>query len=235
MMRKLVLSVIIVLTFPAGYAQPPDLGDPDWYIDYIVLDGITHESPITAMGGFINPNLVFEVNMAYGIVDPESDSFFAMVSYDPVNPEFTFTEPAITLPGCQAYCQFAIVYFELLAGDYIEVNFSYEIVDNGNDTQRLTIIRADGNIAVFNDFPPLGIDDLALTRVSVYPNPVSNDLFISSEITIESISVFSISGKKVMEQKNIDNSIDVSALPQGMYFLELISENGKAVQKFIKQ
>jgi len=234
-MKKILLWVVIVLSFTAGYAQPPDLGDPDLYIDYIVLDGITHESPITVMGGVINPNLVFEVDMAYGIVDPESDSFFAMVSYDPVNPEFTFTEPAITLPGCQAYCQFAIVYFELLAGNFIEVNFSYEIVDNGNDTQTLTITRADGNIAVFNDFPPLAVDDLVLTKVSIYPNPASNILFISSEITINNLSVFSISGKKVLEQKNIDNSIDISSLPAGMYFLEITSENGKAVQKFIKR
>jgi len=235
-MKKILLSVVIVLTFPAGYAQPTDLGDPDWYIDYIVLDGITHESPINVMGGPIVPNIVFEETIAYAIVDPESDSFFSDITYDVNDPEFTFINPAITLPGCKQYCDFASKYFQLLFGDGENVLFAYEILITDSGELYLTITDEVGNYAFYQDTPIFGVNDLVQSKSIVYPNPVSDVLFISSEkITIEYLSVFSISGKLVLEQRNIDNSIDVSELPQGMYFLKLTSEYGKAVQKFIKE
>jgi len=123
-----------------------------------------------------------------------------------------------------------------LFGDGENVLFAYEILITDSGELYLTITDEVGNYAFYQDTPIFGVNDLVQSKSIVYPNPVSDVLFISSEkITIEYLSVFSISGKLVLEQRNIDNSIDVSALPPGMYFLEVTSENDKAVQKFIKE
>lgn len=46
--------------------------------------------------------------------------------------------------------------------------------------------------------------------------------------------IFSMSGKKVLEVSNIENSINVSLLSNGIYFLKIISSEGRDFQKFIK-
>lgn len=235
-MKKILLFLGVNLCIGFAIAQQPsELMDNNWYIDHIVLDGISYQSPIVGLPGGVDTNIDFFADEAFAVIDPESDSFFALIEYDTNDPIFTFTEPGITLPGCQNYCEFAGLYFELLAGDFVEVVFEYQIIIIDSGDMILTITRSDGSMVSYLDYPPLGIDDLALTKVSVYPNPVSNVLFIASEITIETLTVFSISGKLVLELRNIDNSLDVSGLPQGIYFLKLTSEYGKAVQKFIKE
>ncbi len=88
----------------------------------------------------------------------------------------------------------------------------------------------------FKEFP-LSITDNNLTNFKIYPNPVENNLFISKEkITIQNIIVYSTSGKLVIKQsKPQNNTIDVSILPKGMYFIEINSDEGKTVKKFVKK
>ncbi len=82
----------------------------------------------------------------------------------------------------------------------------------------------------------LGVSDLGNdAEFSIHPNPVSNELFISSGgITIEKINVYSISGQRIQTFENSSQSIDVSNLAQGMYFLEISTSEGNSVQKFVK-
>ena len=92
------------------------------------------------------------------------------------------------------------------------------------------------NQVVFSEDCSLGQDDFLLTQVIIFPSPVTDTLFITSEgITVEKIIVYSISGKQVIEASANENSIDVSNLSEGLYFIEIFSSERKSVQKFIKQ
>lgn len=82
----------------------------------------------------------------------------------------------------------------------------------------------------------LSVNNYLKGEIKIYPNPVSNQLFISSEKrSIKTLSVFSTTGQMILEIEDASNSIDVSSLSKGMYFLEISSSEGKSVQKFIKQ
>ena len=72
----------------------------------------------------------------------------------------------------------------------------------------------------------------AVDRITVYPNPVSNVVNISSLIGTETISIFSIDGKKIMEQKASEgnNAIDITKLSSGTY--NLVISNGAEVSTF---
>ena len=49
------------------------------------------------------------------------------------------------------------------------------------------------------------------------------------------VKIYSINGQKVKEATTIANQVNISELPNGMYFVEL-NVNGKTVhQKFIKE
>lgn len=75
------------------------------------------------------------------------------------------------------------------------------------------------------------VSSFELNNVKLYPNPVKNNLFISSnEINFDAVSIYTIDGKKVLNQhKIIDNTIDVSSLTSGMYVVKLNSTDSDAV------
>lgn len=68
----------------------------------------------------------------------------------------------------------------------------------------------------------LGIEDFAKNdKISFYPNPVNDNLNISSDATIKSIIISDLVGKTVRTIKSAENiqSINLSDLQQGMYIL----------------
>lgn len=72
---------------------------------------------------------------------------------------------------------------------------------------------------------------------TVYPNPTTAVLNISSENNaIRSVSVFTVLGQLVRNVKGTSiQNIDVSDLQSGTYLMEIESESGREVKKFVKQ
>ncbi len=83
----------------------------------------------------------------------------------------------------------------------------------------------------------LSIVDETLIDVSIYPNPVENELNIktSGDLINKIATVFDINGKKVLNHKLESNIINVSHLEAGIYFLRLESEGKVMKRKFIKK
>ena len=71
-------------------------------------------------------------------------------------------------------------------------------------------------------------------KIKIFPNPVHDILTIQSEDSIESLILYSIRGKKLMEIR-FRNKIDVSHLSDGIYFLRIKVNNGFANLKFVKK
>ena len=81
----------------------------------------------------------------------------------------------------------------------------------------------------------LSVDENATIDFSLYPNPTTGLLYINSEQTeIEAITIYTLNGKKVLRGQLVHSTIDVSAIAAGMYFIEITSESGPTIQKFIK-
>jgi Leucine-rich repeat (LRR) protein len=92
------------------------------------------------------------------------------------------------------------------------------------------------NQVIFSDDCSLGQEDFLISQIAIYPNPVSETLFIASEgISIEKKTVYSLQGKLVLSEMNASKTIDASNLSEGLYFIEISSSEGKSIQKFIKQ
>ena len=74
---------------------------------------------------------------------------------------------------------------------------------------------------------------------NVYPNPVNDRLYIETEATIESVTIYTVTGAMVGQQTTVNGqqtlSIDVTNLNGGVYFVKVVTENGEAVQRFIKK
>lgn len=73
---------------------------------------------------------------------------------------------------------------------------------------------------------------------TMYPNPVVDDLMITSKDPITSLKIINVNGE-IVEEKSIDNDfelmINVSHFPVGTYQVHLFSNNKSAVKSFVKQ
>lgn len=73
--------------------------------------------------------------------------------------------------------------------------------------------------------------------LSVYPNPTSSILNITSDNTIESIELYDIQGRIL--EKSFQNSnaviLDISNRQSGIYFLKISSDKGSKVEKVVKK
>ena len=96
------------------------------------------------------------------------------------------------------------------------------------------------SIASYND-KPSSTDQFIETAFSIYPNPTTDVLNITSTSTdnITGIIIYDITGKmlheQVFETSNNQQQIDVSTLAKGMYIIELSSEKHTQKTKFIKR
>jgi hypothetical protein len=97
------------------------------------------------------------------------------------------------------------------------------------------VVYFDQMTAVIEDAPTASVNDNQLSKtISIYPNPVKNQLFINSQETIQSVEIFNLLGKKVLTS-NSTNSVDVSSLSKSVYILKLTSDNGVSTKRFVKQ
>ncbi|BAO75477.1 FG-GAP-like repeat-containing protein [Winogradskyella sp. PG-2] len=83
----------------------------------------------------------------------------------------------------------------------------------------------------------LSLEDETLRDVVIYPNPVEDILNIETSTSLinKIATVFDINGKIVLNQKLITNTLKVSSLGSGIYFLRLESEGKSIKRKFIKK
>lgn len=101
------------------------------------------------------------------------------------------------------------------------------------------------NINVRTGEPTAIGDVVAENSIKVYPNPVVNELTVEMEMTKATKVTFTVMnalGQEVMTPvaKEMNNGVqsttlDVAALPAGIYFLNIVTPNGKTQQKFVKK
>ena len=71
--------------------------------------------------------------------------------------------------------------------------------------------------------------------VLLYPNPANHIVNIkpSNAVVITSVDLFDVSGKKFFIELSNENTINVSNLSDGIYLLNIFSENGSVSKKLI--
>ena len=75
-----------------------------------------------------------------------------------------------------------------------------------------------------------------LEGTSLYPNPTKDILSVKGNISkLNAIEIYSITGKQVMILNNDFESINISRLQAGMYFVNLRSETASNTIKIIKE
>ena len=81
------------------------------------------------------------------------------------------------------------------------------------------------------------ITEEQISSVQIYPNPVSDRIFIEAETEIEEVVVYDIYGRHQVTEtpsRQGNLSIDLSDLKSGIYFVKINTEKGNIVRRIIK-
>lgn len=231
-MKKLLL-LLALFYLGNAIAQDPILTDIEWwYLHDLAIDGESNVPPTTVY-------VQFESNGDFRTSVCPDTSGNGDVSYLGTN-EFLVNELNWLAGSCPTMelDDYNFLYQSFWFNDP-SVAYLYEIVSDG-DNHTLTIISAEGNIAIYGN-ELLGLDDYFKTSISIFPNPTSNilNLQISEGDVIQEIIVYNIQGKQLRVTASTYSSVfqlNTENLKSGIYFIEVIDTHGQRFsQRFIKQ
>ena len=83
----------------------------------------------------------------------------------------------------------------------------------------------------------LSIEEKFVKNLNFYPNPVKNELTISSIFKIDSYQIYNVLGTLVTEGKGTSNvtQVDMSRLNSGLYLVKVTSRNMQTTLKIAKR
>ena len=131
---------------------------------------------------------------------------------------------------------------ELVAENHNELSYS------NNEANGFTVVKV---VAVYENGKTSAsvIDNILIDRptesisennisLNIYPNPVNDRLYIEAETVIEEVVVYDVYGRvqnlRNSETQKLRNSIDVSNLKAGIYFVKINTEKRNIVKRIIK-
>jgi len=88
------------------------------------------------------------------------------------------------------------------------------------------------------DCSTIGLTEQSIYNFEVFPNPTSGLLKIvglNAVIELEQISIFTSTGRIVRTMEEVENELNVSELPTGVYFLKILHESGVETIRFVKE
>ena len=87
-------------------------------------------------------------------------------------------------------------------------------------------------VGVIHDLAHFDVPENGEKVVSLYPNPVKDRLFVKAE-NLQSVEVYNTVGQLVM--MTAEETIDLSALTDGIYLVRVVCEDGMITQRIVKQ
>ena len=121
-------------------------------------------------------------------------------------------------------------------GEQSELTFE----SDGSSTYYIMVEGAGAASGVFSleisCTPILGLNDNVFSSLVVYPNPLDNQLFIRNSEPIKVVTIFAITGQKLLHiaPNNTSVKINTDRLQSGVYFAHIEASGYKKVIRLIK-
>ena len=107
----------------------------------------------------------------------------------------------------------------------------YVAYSDGANSQKATVMKYDSVM--------VGINELQESMLSIYPNPSTDKITIelSGSVKESYLAIVNTEGQQLLTRQITDpkTQIDISNLPNGVYFVRLTNDKSVEVRKFVKQ
>ncbi|MDR0833877.1 MAG: C10 family peptidase [Candidatus Symbiothrix sp.] len=115
---------------------------------------------------------------------------------------------------------------------FIDGNVNATAKDNGYYI--FSNVTANHSIIVTFKASSTGINNIQpQEKISIYPNPAKDEIFIQSETPIEKVEILDLSGHPMISTNS--TILNVSPLPQGVYFVRIVIDGQSVTKKVIKE
>ena len=111
-------------------------------------------------------------------------------------------------------------------------SFAHEKPSRGVNYYRLKIVDIDGTFA-FSPIQSLSFGDAVELSVAVYPNPVSQRLFLQGTdlSSVKSLELYNYSGQLLRSTVETLKGLHVEGLSSGLYLLKVLNKDGSATSQ----
>jgi hypothetical protein len=83
---------------------------------------------------------------------------------------------------------------------------------------------------------PTGIEEATTGKLSIYPNPATDVIYVQSPYLIKSITILDISGKQILRQElPTTGTVTVNNLSKGVYLIKIETDEGTYTEKLFKK
>jgi|GEM_PF-4404737 len=126
-----------------------------------------------------------------------------------------------------------------VAGDVLAINHA----DFAENTEYTITIPA-GTIVGFNEVitwsftteeTTTNVQTNKLENLIIYPNPVSDRLFIESPTRVKRVEIYNLLGSLVRLAENDVHQVFVGDITSGVYLIRIVTEQGTVTQRFVKE
>ncbi|NVN93674.1 MAG: T9SS type A sorting domain-containing protein [Bacteroidetes bacterium] len=138
---------------------------------------------------------------------------------------------------------FTITAYNVTSEDSAFTTKSYSLQSLAGQTIRVAFVQqsTDMFFVIVDDIKVattvVGINEVPseVSNFSVYPNPVKNELNISSTASLKNVKIFNALGQEVINENVSGNhyKVNTSSYIKGIYFVQIESEKGKTTKKFV--
>ncbi|WP_033958661.1 T9SS type A sorting domain-containing protein [Psychroserpens jangbogonensis] len=242
-MKKIYFTVTLLCLGLISFSQEEVALFGDWYLHFRTDNGVTTYPPLTTQEDY---NIVLN----FGLLPPTADEPFTIESFGPITDTFEgkfnvangtmevfdITEALSNCENPPEVCSYfsdynhAILFDSNTSEILDEFILSYDITGTDDDTTLTITNDFSGDYAVYGR-QTLSISSFQYRTIAIYPNPAKEVLHISNFLISSHYSIYSITGKLIESNSNLSESIDVSYLKAGLYFLKI---DDKQIIKFIK-
>lgn len=233
-MKKILLFIFISIFFISTKAQSNHGIIGDWELVEINHYGTLIEAPSNSEVDRILMRYYFEIDVFVfetrmcgsinGLTFPNSNDFILI-------PIGVSNEPCILNENQE----FQELYFQFYLEDTNGLHTYTVVEDLGSNLRELIITNSVGNTATYISYL-LNAGDLEELSFIIYPNPASETLYIQNQSApIDSYMILDVTGKIIQRGNEVTDTITISELSAGIYFLEISSEGKRAIKKFVKK
>ena len=167
-------------------------------------------------------DLRFRSNLINSIVGIKQASLVGTINSNNLTNYTVFSTPLVSMNG---YGEAGMPKVVILGGN--DHRIGYHQNNSGFSDSAMTNV-----ISTFLNTASVVNEDSFKNSISIYPNPTSDKLYIDG-LVIQDVVIYSVLGKEVVKISN-QNSIDVSSLSKGVYFIKVSDGVNSSTKKFIK-
>lgn len=187
----------------------------------------------------------------FGYVDEDNFSYYAFYAGNTESGAFKVTDGVRARVGDEAgeiaikdisYHDYKIVRSGTTVTAYIDDVEFQSITDDALNAKGKIGVGSHNDVVFFDDIIEknfgVGVSETVMSNITLFPNPTKDIVNVNSDSKINGYTLYNIIGKTVVSVNNIEElsvTVNLEALPMGVYMLVVNTQNGFNTSKIVKK